>query len=702
MEIYQIKVFLEVARHLSFTEAADTLNLTQPAVSAKIKCLESELGASLFERLGRRVQLTEIGNFLFEEGPKLINLETQVKKRIEEVKQGKSGSLRIGCTSEIADGWLPNVLFKYRSQNSGIQTRCFTFESAECLYRAITEKQVNIGVSNISFDAFSEISSTPIDTICYSLIVSSNHLLASQAWLSLRDLLKEPWVLLPDGSSSRIVFETRLAELGLHISDFSQVEVVDNLSMMRTYITQGSYLGFASSLDFKAERASNTLVSIRLQEFALSGNIFLILPARLSPSPVSSLNKPTRNRVSINLTPVQRFVALNQLLPNQPKRISSFPTLQKSNVSDTLTNTEPIQALETKSFSPEPSEELVAVRLRSPSFVIRSAGSPRPETITLSIGIQNGTIPAMTAGLIIQRLGLLEHFLPQEGRYSSTQYEIQWHDFLSGAPIVKGLQHQQLDIGVLGDYPLIVSAIQNDDSLRKGTKTQLVSFVASNPDGSGSGVIVPHESKLKDIEDLCGRVVTLPVCSLAHGMVIRSLYSTNLFSKVKLDLIEHSNINTMFRNKTKAIDACAHFAPFYEIALRQGRFRSLFDGNLCGLPAFYGIVIRESLGEEYPEIVVAYLRALMAAQYWYITTPSAIAVISQWTGLDPGIISHIQSSFYSEQPSRQFFPEMQVRYDWIDRHISQIKEVPGHEYLESINLSNWVQTEFLQTARRLH
>jgi NitT/TauT family transport system substrate-binding protein len=74
MEVYQIRVFLEVARHLSSTEAADVLNLTQPAISAKIKSFYSEIGTPLFYRLGRKIQLTEVGQFLFEEGPKLIQI----------------------------------------------------------------------------------------------------------------------------------------------------------------------------------------------------------------------------------------------------------------------------------------------------------------------------------------------------------------------------------------------------------------------------------------------------------------------------------------------------------------------------------------------------------------------------------------------------------------------------------------------------
>lgn len=87
MEIYQLQAFLEVARCLSFTEAADALNLTQPAGSAKIKSLESELNTPLFHRLGRKVELTEVGEFLAEEGVKLVELEAKIRKKVEDFKQ---------------------------------------------------------------------------------------------------------------------------------------------------------------------------------------------------------------------------------------------------------------------------------------------------------------------------------------------------------------------------------------------------------------------------------------------------------------------------------------------------------------------------------------------------------------------------------------------------------------------------------------
>ncbi len=87
MEFYQIKVFLEVSSHLSFTDAADALNLTQPAVSAKIKSLESKLGIPVFYRLGRKVELTEVGHFLLVEAPKLVQLENQLLQTIASCKK---------------------------------------------------------------------------------------------------------------------------------------------------------------------------------------------------------------------------------------------------------------------------------------------------------------------------------------------------------------------------------------------------------------------------------------------------------------------------------------------------------------------------------------------------------------------------------------------------------------------------------------
>ena len=282
MEIYQLKVFLEVARHLSFTEAADALNLTQPAVSAKIKSLESSLGTELFYRLGRKIKLTPVGNYLREAGPNLIDLESRLIKEINQIKQGKFSRLCIGCTASIAKGWLPKILFQYRQKYPGIELQCLSFNTVRSLHQAITIGEVELGFAEVDFQDFDEIKSLPVDRFQYCLIVAADHRLANCPWLSLKQLTSEVWVFPAAETPERLALETRLSELDLQLSDFTHREIVQSPSLMSPFLTQGHYLGFASSLQLQIERQANLLVAIPLQEFAFDFRLYMLTPKQLS------------------------------------------------------------------------------------------------------------------------------------------------------------------------------------------------------------------------------------------------------------------------------------------------------------------------------------------------------------------------------------------------------------------------------------
>lgn len=672
MEVYQIRVFLEVARHLSFTEASDILNLTQPAVSAKIKSLEIELGTPLFHRLGRKIQLTDVGEFLLKNGPKLIEIENDLLQEIAHIKQGKSGILKIGCTSEIANGWLPAKLFNYRQKYPHIQTQCNVFESSELLYRSLTNNEIDVGFTDISFADVAEITAIAIESIHYSLFAASTHPLASKKWLSLRDLKQNCWVLMNAESPSRIVLEARLAEIGLSLNDFPHAETVDTASLMRTYMTEGAYLGFASNFEFQVERQSGSLVAISLQEFALSGNIFLLTPKGISEvADLSHIKSSKSSRTISELTPLQKLV---ELLRNNYKteRLDKQINYQKTH-------------------APETSN---AIYMRSPSFSIRSSNNHRPEIITLSVGIQNGTIPSVTAGLIIQRLELLSHFLPKDGRYSGTQFQIEWQNFATGAPIVTGLDSGKLNIGILGDYPLLLSALPNFETGKYNTR--LVSFVSSNPDGSGNAFIVPNQSTVETISDLRGQVIAVPLRSSAHGMVMRSLQAANLLDDVELISLDHIQAIRGFNFPLHLADSYAHFAPFHDAACRFGKFRHLTDANLDDLPSFYGVVVNHDLADRYPEVVIAYLQSLKAAQYWYDNTPSAPAQVAQWTRLDLDLVTEILNGSYDPEQTARFFSETVIRPDWLKLHIDHLSKIADNECLAKINLDRWMQPEFLK------
>ncbi|MBE9047964.1 ABC transporter substrate-binding protein, partial [Pleurocapsales cyanobacterium LEGE 10410] len=541
--------------------------------------------------------------------------------------------ITIGSSQGLAQNWLPKIIYDYRQKHPEIEAKLEIFDNLELLEQAVAQNNIDLGFSEV-ISSNQEITRRNIASVKYSLIVALDSPLAQKNWYSLTNIKQKPLVLLSDRFASRRVFESRLAELDLKLTDFSQVETVDTISLLRTYLVRGNYLGFASDLELQAELDAKVLTAVNLQEFALPADIY-----------VSFANKTIAKD---NSTSVAKFLAL-------------FP------------NNTP----------------------RSPIFTRKIDNAE--ETITINLGVQNGTIPTITAGLILQRLRLLEQFLPRTGRYASVKYDLQWHNFLSGMPIAEGLRDRQLDIGVLGDYPLLQSAVDRDRS-RGDRPTQLVSFVSIDPHGDGNAVIVPQTSKLETIADLKGATVAIPVGSSAHGMLLRTLSDLDLLSQVQLFPLKNSHFRIPSQPRIAA--GFAYFSPFHQLASDRGNFKYLSDEHCNQLPGFYGVVVSQSFARKYPEIIVSYLQAAIAAQNWLSNTPSALSLVSKWTKVKPQILEKILgSSFFDRTPS-SFRNDWQIRSDWVSSHIDRLQSVPQLEKLQEIQLDRWIQPEFLQTARQ--
>lgn len=681
VEIYQLKVFLEVARQLSFTEAANALNLTQPAVSAKIKSLEASLGTDLFERLGRKIELTDVGQYLQEVGPGLIALESRLVQGVEEIKYGKSNQLKIGCTPNVADGWLPKFLFAYRQKYPDIDLQCAPFQTVQEIYHAISAGDIDVAFSEsklsessvLNRDDFDNVEAVTVDTFQYYLVVAADHRLAFREWLSLRELTEEIWAFPDDATPDGSALISRLSELGLQLSDFPNRETVHSASLMSTFLRQGHYLGFASSFQFQSELKAKLLTAISLQEFPLDFELFML----------SAKHPKKRNhqvRETISNKPLRQLVKLiKDRTGYRPYQKKPLQTLEKpadsklQAMSDApVQRVAPAQSFERQTWTHGQS----------------SASNDRPEALTITIGTQNKTIQTVTAGLIIQRLGLLEHFLPRQGQYRNTTFNIRWKDFTSGAPIVDGLQSNQLNIGILGDYPLLLSGV---------AKTRLVSFVASNPDGAGNTVIVPNRSSLTSLDDLRNRVIAVPFASAAHGMIMRTLSKAALLPEVTLTSIDNLNIRRLTPRSLQA-DGYAYFAPLHDIASHKGQFRRLLESDVEQLPTFHGVVVQDVFADKHPELVIAYLKALIAAQHWYKTTPSALSLVSNWVGLKPEIVAKTLAYQHSDETGL-FFPETQIRTDWVEAHIQQLSAIAGNEALGELGLDTWIQSELLDKAK---
>ena len=103
MHFDQLRVFLSVARHLHFSRAAEELYISQPAVSASVAKLESHYGVRLFLRIGRRVELTDAGRFLRQEGLRLLDHVALVERGLQEFQALRRGVISLGASLTVGN-----------------------------------------------------------------------------------------------------------------------------------------------------------------------------------------------------------------------------------------------------------------------------------------------------------------------------------------------------------------------------------------------------------------------------------------------------------------------------------------------------------------------------------------------------------------------------------------------------------------------
>src|SRR5262245_27370558 len=125
----RLQVFHAVAKQMSFTKAAESLFMTQPAVTFQIKQLEEQYSTRLFERGHGRVSLTPAGQIVLEYAERILALSAELDTRLKEMTGRLAGPLAIGASSTIAEFMLPRILGEFKSRYPEVQARLFVGNS---------------------------------------------------------------------------------------------------------------------------------------------------------------------------------------------------------------------------------------------------------------------------------------------------------------------------------------------------------------------------------------------------------------------------------------------------------------------------------------------------------------------------------------------------------------------------------------------
>jgi NitT/TauT family transport system substrate-binding protein len=267
-----------------------------------------------------------------------------------------------------------------------------------------------------------------------------------------------------------------------------------------------------------------------------------------------------------------------------------------------------------------------------------SSGSNSGKVIRIAIGTQDQVINTAVGGATVRELELLEKHLPTDGKYEGVKYDIQWSSYTSGPPITNKMLANQIDIGLMGDFPAVINLIKFQQEAADAD-TIFIGTLAYSPNGAGNAVVVPKDSDAKTLADLKGGTVSVPFGSAAHGMLLKALADAGLDPETDVNLISQAPEVGGSSLRTGQIDAHADFVPFGELFPFRGFARKIFDGAQTGVPTLHGITVRSDFAEEHPEIVVAYLKAVLEANQIFQADPEGVsAQIEEWSGVEKEVV----------------------------------------------------------------
>ncbi|WP_257351517.1 LysR family transcriptional regulator [Pseudalkalibacillus decolorationis] len=228
MELRQLEYFMVICEELHFSRAAEKIMVSQPNLSQQIKLLERELGVPLFNRIGKRITITEAGNLLYEQSTHIFSHLKQAQESISELKQIKGGSLTIGILPGDADLMFNSLLLDFHSTYPNVSLSLVeTIKVAE----QVIEGDIDIGITT-SPNPDERIVRIPLFHEEFSLAVAKNTPLVNKMTIPLKSLQEMKTVMFPPDHQCRKLIDEHCQELGFRINPKIETTTLSSLITM--------------------------------------------------------------------------------------------------------------------------------------------------------------------------------------------------------------------------------------------------------------------------------------------------------------------------------------------------------------------------------------------------------------------------------------------------------------------------------------
>jgi DNA-binding transcriptional LysR family regulator len=216
MTLEQLRIFVAVAEHEHVTQAARYLNLTQSATSAAVAALEQRYATKLFDRIGRRIALTDAGRLFLVEARAVLARSTAAETVLADLAGLKRGHLSLAASQTVGNYWLPKLMHRFQQSYPGIDLR-LSLGNTETVAGQVHEGLADIGFIEGEID-------DPALTVRHVaedklvLVVAPNHAWAQARPQCPQDFAAARWICREPGSGTRAVLEAALPALGMERS----------------------------------------------------------------------------------------------------------------------------------------------------------------------------------------------------------------------------------------------------------------------------------------------------------------------------------------------------------------------------------------------------------------------------------------------------------------------------------------------------
>jgi len=222
MDIQCVQAFVEVSDSGSFSRAAKSLFLTQPAISKRIQALEATLDVKLFDRVGRRVLLTEAGRALLPGCRRILEEIAESQRIISNLHDTPSGVLNLATSHHIGLHRLPPVLRRFADSYPGVDLK-LQFMDSEQACELVLHGDIELAIVTLPFDADPRLTLQRVWHDPMHCVIAIDHALAGSGRLTLKQLLKQPGVL-----PSSNTFTRRLIDRALGLDHTTSILIETN------------------------------------------------------------------------------------------------------------------------------------------------------------------------------------------------------------------------------------------------------------------------------------------------------------------------------------------------------------------------------------------------------------------------------------------------------------------------------------------